>query len=266
MTLPTLEQLSSTIIALARQELLPRFAQVSREHKADGSIVTEADVTMQDKVESFLKNHWPDIALLGEEMSAEEQAELLQASEWLWCLDPLDGTSNFAAGIPYFCVSLALLHQGKAQLALIYDPVRDECFTAEQGKGAYLNGTKLTTPQHAIALNKGIAVIDLKRLPPQLAASLASQPPFASQRNFGSGALDWTWLAAARYHYYLHGGQKLWDYTAGHLILQEAGGVASTLDGEVIPVQQLVPRSVVAAIEKSAQQQWLNEVRSRLEC
>jgi myo-inositol-1(or 4)-monophosphatase len=199
-------------------------------------------------------------------MTAEQQTRLIRESEWLWCLDPLDGTSNFAAGIPYFCVSLALLYQGKACLALIYDPVRDECFTAEEGKGAFLNGAELKIPGQALALNKAIAVIDLKRLPAQLSASLASQPPFASQRNFGSGALDWAWLAAARYHYYLHGGQKLWDYTAGHLILKEAGGRATTMDNEPVPVQQLVPRSVVAAIEISAQQQWLQTVQSRLEC
>lgn len=264
MSVPQLAELIPTIRQLAQQELLPRFAQVNRSHKADGSIVTEADVRMQDQVEGFLRSQWPEIPLLGEEMTAQQQQALLQESEWLWCLDPLDGTSNFAAGIPYFCVSLALLHRGQAQLALIYDPVRDECFSAESGKGAQLNGEPLRVAEEIVDLHKAIAVIDLKRLPPALAASLVSEPPFASQRNFGSGALDWAWLAASRYHYYLHGGQKLWDYTAGLLLLNEAGGQATSMDNEMVARQSLQPRSVVAAIETSAQKKWLATIQARL--
>ncbi len=263
MSQPQPSQLCPAIIDIAQQQLLPHFARVSREHKADGSIVTAADIATQEALQDYLQQHWPQIPLLGEEMAHGQQQQLLQQSENLWCLDPLDGTSNFAAGIPYFCVSLALIRQGITELALIYDPVRDECFTAQRGQGAWLNGEALRCQAPAVALDKAIAVIDLKRLAPSLAGSLAAQPPFASQRNFGSGALDWAWLAASRYHYYLHGGQKLWDYTAGVLLLSEAGGVATTLDGEPVPSYQLNPRSVVASIEASAQGRWLQEVRSR---
>jgi len=261
---PEQSQIIESIRSLAKSILLPRFAQVSQDYKADGSIVTEADLEMQAAVEGFLKTNWPEIPLLGEEMTQAEQQRLLENSEYLWCLDPLDGTSNFAAGIPYFCTSLALIKQGVCELAIIYDPIRDECFVAQQGQGASLNDTALAPQSTAKALDKAIAFVDLKRLPARLAASLAAEPPFASQRNFGSGALDWAWLAAGRFHYYLHGGQKLWDYIAGELILRESGGYATTLEGQAVPVNQLVPRSVVASTNPEAQQVWMAEVRGRL--
>ncbi len=115
----------------AREELLPRFAKAERSYKSDGSIVTEADVAMQQRMTGELAAFSPQYRLLGEEMTEEEQSGLLRAGEGgLWCLDPLDGTSNFASGIPFFSVSLGLLIDRKPYLGLVYDPLRDECFTA----------------------------------------------------------------------------------------------------------------------------------------
>jgi myo-inositol-1(or 4)-monophosphatase len=172
-------------------------------------------------------------------------------------LGPLDGTSNFAAGIPYFCVSLALLRQGEVELAIIYDPLREECFSAERGKGAWVNGEPLRAPQASRPLKQGIALIDLKRLTPELAARVVTHPPYSSQRNLGSGALDWCYVASGRVDVYLHGGQKLWDYAAGQLILAEAGGHASTLNGESVLINALHPRSVVGAADEGNYRQWL---------
>ncbi|MDH5231327.1 MAG: inositol monophosphatase [Gammaproteobacteria bacterium] len=257
--------IKDNIISLARQELVPRFAQVTHEHKADGSIVTEADIVMQTAVIDFLQQHWPDIPVLGEEMSTATQQALIDGDGHYWCLDPLDGTSNFAAGLPYFCTSLALVNHGRCQFALIYDPIRDECFTATDAGPATLNAERLNLDIAAWPLNQAIAFIDLKRLPSHLAMQLVSRPPFASQRNFGSGALDWAWLAAGRFHYYLHGGQKLWDYTAGELILRQAGGVATTFSKEPVTCHQLTPRSICASINATAQATWLGYVQSILD-
>lgn len=251
---------------VAQQELVPRFRKVTHQLKSDGSIVTEADHAMQQRMIEVLQQQWPQIPLLGEEMSAEKQQQLLDNGDrGLWLLDPLDGTSNYAAGIPYFCVSLALLHKGEVLLAIIYDPLRDECFSAEKGKGAWLNGDPLLAPRAVRPLKQGIALIDLKRLSAELAARVVSQPPYSSQRNLGSGALDWCYVASGRVDVYLHGGQKLWDYAAGQLILAESQGYASTLEGAPVLARELTPRSVVAAADETNFRQWLEFVGQNLD-
>lgn len=251
-----LDALIRIVKKAAREELLPRFQATERHFKKDGSIVTEADIAMQQRLASELQGLAPEYRLLGEEMSEEEQGELITlGDEGLWCLDPLDGTSNFAAGIPFFGVSLALLLQRQSVLGLIYDPVRDECFTALRHEGAWLNGDPLRCRSACLPLRKALAVVDFKRLGP-MSAVLASRPPYSSQRNFGSVALEWCWLAASRYHVYLHGRQKLWDYAAGALILSEAGGQAETLGGEPLFDRGLQPRSAMAASDPVLFAEW----------
>lgn len=255
--IPPIEKLIAILQSAAREELLPRFAHVEREFKDDGSIVTEADTTMQRRVCEALEHNWPKIRLLGEEMSPDTQQALLDdCDEGLWLLDPLDGTSNFAAGIPYFCVSLGLILGGEVVLGIIYDPLRDECFVAEKGRGAALNGKVLRAPSRLPPIERSMGLIDFKRLDRQRASRLATQPPYSSQRSFGSGALDWCMIASGRCHLYLHGGQKLWDYAAGQLILAEAGGLSSTLQGEPVLIRGLTPRSVVAASGPALYHAW----------
>jgi myo-inositol-1(or 4)-monophosphatase len=251
-----LEQIQKIIIPAAREELLPRFANVEREHKTDGSVVTEADHAVQQRIEPQLMQHWPDTVFIGEEMSPDDQAGLLASGRPTWCLDPLDGTSNFASGIPYFAVSLALLENGEVKLGIVYDPLRDEYFAAEAGSGVTLNGEPLRLGVTNLNLKQTIGLIDFKRLAPDLATRLATQIPYASQRSFGSVALDWCWLAAGRGHLYLHGRSQLWDYAAGTLIFESAGGHACTLDGEPIFSNSLAPRSSVAAVDSSLFSAW----------
>jgi len=259
---PPIAKLKAILQNAAREELLPRFAHVERELKSDGSIVTEADTSMQRRVMAALEENWPGIPLLGEEMSADEQQALLDNShDGLWLLDPLDGTSNFAAGIPYFCVSLALIRSGEVQLGIIYDPLRDECFSAERNSGAMLNDRVLQVPAALPPLERTMGLVDFKRLDKPLATNLAIEPPYASQRSFGSGALDWCMIATGRCHLYLHGGQKLWDYVAGQLILTEAGGHSATLEGESVFRNSLSPRSVVAAASAELYEQWHENLR-----
>ncbi|MBI3772257.1 MAG: inositol monophosphatase [Gammaproteobacteria bacterium] len=256
-TSPGLDELRSIIRTAAREELLPRLHCVERSFKADQSIVTDADLATQQRIQCDLEARWPQYQFLGEEMSAEEQEHLFaQSSTGLWCLDPLDGTSNFAAGIPYFGVSLSLLINNDIMLGLVYDPVRDECFYAQRNGGAFLNGERLGAHRPEPPLAQGIGLVDLKRLPQPLAQRLAATPPYASQRSFGSVALDWCWLAAGRCHVYLHGRQNLWDYGAGLLIFSETGGHACTLDGEPVFQASLKPRSAVAALESSLFHEW----------
>ena len=252
-----LEALAHIVKTAAQEELLPRFAAAERRFKADGSIVTEADLAMQQRMAGELAAFSPQYRLLGEEMTGNEQLELLQNGDTgLWCLDPLDGTSNFASGIPFFSVSLGLLIDRKPHLGLVYDPIRDECFAAIKGRGATLNGKPLRCAPVGLPLCKTIAVVDFKRLTPQLVGALISRPPYGSHRNFGSVALEWSWLAANRFHVYLHGRQMLWDYAAGALVLAEAGGSMENLSGGPVFSLQLQPSSAVAASDPALFADW----------
>ena len=254
-----LEALANIVRTAAREELLPLFAEAERRYKPDGSIVTEADFAMQRRMTKDLAVFAPEYRLLGEEMTVEEQADLLNCSEnGLWCLDPLDGTSNFASGIPFFSVSLGLLIDRKPMLGLVYDPIRDECFTAAKGQGAMLNGKALVSEPIRFPLRNVLAVVDFKRLSPPLAGALVAYPPYSSQRNFGSVALEWSWLAARRFQVYLHGRQMLWDYAAGALILSESGGCMENLDGGPIFSPSLQPSSAVAACDPVLFADWKN--------
>lgn len=250
-------ELVSIIRIVAIEELLPRFSKVKHSKKVDGSILTEADLAVQKKIEQKLKQLDSSILFLSEEMTVDEQENILQQSDKaVWILDPLDGTTNFAAGIPYYAISLALIDQGKPVIGIVYDPERDECFVAEKGIGASLNGKRIEKNKENILLKNAVAFIDLKRLPENLAIKIVTQHPFRSQRSFGGVALDWCWLAAGRFDVYLHGKQNIWDYAAGHLIYSETGGKSSTLAGEPVFLQSLQPRSGVAALNEDLFTEW----------
>ena len=242
--------------AIANEELLHRFSNVTRKHKLDGSFLTEADLAVQTRIQKLLKSTYPDISFLGEEMSEQEQQSALHDNTGVWVLDPLDGTSNFSVGIPYYAVSLAYIKEGNIEWGMVFDPQRNECFTAIRGGGAFLNNEKLLLQDAGVAIDKSTAVIDFKRLSSKLAARIASEPPYSSQRSFGGVALDWCWLAANRYHLYLHGKQNIWDYAAGHLIFNEVGGCSCTLQGDAVFDFSLNTRSAVAALDQSLFAQW----------
>ena len=258
MTQPTVQQLEAIVKPLARKILVPGFGKCEYTYKPDGSIVTKADLDMQQNLEQELKMQWPEYEVLGEEMSKDEQQAVLNSHSGYWCVDPLDGTNNYASGLPFFAVSIALIVNNEQLLGFIYDPLRDEVFFAEKDKGASLNGKKLESAIKAVPTKRTIAEIDMKRLPKELALRLVTEEPYGSQRNIGSSALDWCWLAAGRYNIYLHGGQMLWDYAAGNLILRETGGKAVSLDGEPVFRGKLEVRSALASLDASLFDEWVN--------
>jgi len=248
---------------VAAEEIMPRYLKVAHQRKSDGSLCTEADMATQraliKKLQAIL-----NVPVLGEEMTGGEQRALWQSgNDGLWCIDPIDGTSNFVRGLPYFAVSVALLRQGKSILGVVHDPVAEEVFAAEQGKGAFLNGEKLPGRETAGLLALALAGIDLKRLSAKLAGQLAACPPYSSQRNFGASTLDWCYTAAGRYDVYLHGGQKLWDYAAGMLILQESGGHACCIEHDDFMQGDIWQRSVIAASDKKLFDEWKNWIRAQ---
>ena len=146
MLVPDVHVLESILIDAARRHLPDgaKVNEIAQQAKPDGSLVTAIDANLQGAILAALKEYWPQTPLLGEEMGHEEQQALLAYSEQgLWVLDPLDGTTNFTVGFPMFGLSLAYVINGDTELAVIYDPNRRESFTAQRGKGAYLNGQRL---------------------------------------------------------------------------------------------------------------------------
>lgn len=241
-----LQAVITAVREVAVMEVMPRFLKVAHERKADGSLFTSADIAAQDALTRKLSaiNPCPVVA---EEMSREQQIEQWLAGDGeVWCVDPIDGTSNFANGLPYFAVSVALMRKGRSVLGVTFDPVADEMFSAEQDKGAYLNAERLPIKQRAPPLAGAMASVDFKRLPRDLALRIATSPPYFSQRNFGASTLEWCYTAAGRFDVYVHGGQKLWDYAAGALILQEAGGLVCGLEHDDFWASALWQRSVIA--------------------
>jgi len=253
-----------TIKSVAQSEIMPRYLKVARQQKSDGSLFTEADVASQTALVSGLRKVL-DCPVLGEEMSVAEQEGLWRDANQsgLWCIDPIDGTSNFVNGLPYFAVSVGLVRGGRSVLGAVYDPVADEMFYAERGCGAFLNGVRLPIKPHAPLLRHAMAAVDFKRLSKELAREIAATPPFSSQRNYGASALDWCYTAAGRFDLYLHGGQKLWDYIAGALILEESGGSLCTLSQDDFWQDDLWKRSVIAALDAGLFQEWKEWVRER---
>jgi myo-inositol-1(or 4)-monophosphatase len=248
---------------VAAEEIMPRYLKVAHQRKSDGSLCTEADTAAQQALTKKLQAIL-DVPVLGEEMRADEQHAIWQSGNaGMWCIDPIDGTSNFVRGLPYFAVSVALMREGKSVLAVVYDPVADEVFAAELGKGVFLNGEKLLGREAAGSLDQALASVDMKRLGMKLVAQLAAHPPYSSQRNFGASTLDWCYTAAGRYDIYLHGGQKLWDYAAGRLILSESGGHACCIESDDFAQGDIWQRSVIAARDEKLFKEWKNWIRAQ---
>jgi len=258
-----LKEVIAVVKQVAAEEIMPRYLKVAHQYKSDGSLCTEADIAAQRALSKKLQVISP-FPLLGEEMTTDEQQSIWKAGyDGLWCVDPIDGTSNFVRGLPYFAVSVALMHAGKSVMGVVYNPVTNEVFAAEREQGAFLNGEKLIARETMIKFEKGLAGVDLKRLNKKLATKLAGDSPYCSQRNYGASALDWCYTAAGRFDMYLHGGQHLWDYAAGSLVLSESGGYSCCIENDDFAQGDIWKRSVIAARDKKLFEEWKSWVRAQ---
>ncbi|QMT36062.1 inositol monophosphatase family protein [Neisseria wadsworthii] len=258
-----LNRLQTLVREVARAEVMPHFLNTSVSRKQDGSLFSEADLASQAAFAYGL----PDIIdcpMLGEEMTEAQQRQLWKNSDsGLWVVDPIDGSNNFINGIPHFALSAAYVENGRAQLGVVYNPASDECFYAERGKGAFLNGRPLPLRRSDKKLQHAIAGVEIKYLRSgKLSSRINTLSPFGSIRSLGSSTLDWCYLASGRYDVYVHGGQKLWDYAAGALIFEEAGGLLATLEGDDFwSGQHVFKRSVIAALQPELFATWLKWIR-----
>ncbi|MBL8517344.1 MAG: inositol monophosphatase family protein [Betaproteobacteria bacterium] len=259
-----LPRVAELVRDVARAEILPRFRGVRADRKPDGSLVTEADVAAQMALERGLQSIVP-CPVVGEEMLESEQRRLWQAGGWCWCIDPLDGTGNFVNGKPYFGVSVALTHDRVTQLAVILDPSANELFAAVRGQTATLNGTPLTLGDVSRTLRNARAEAGLYKKLGRLKHALIAEAPFAQLSMSGASVLQWCHLAAGRYDVFVHPGENPWDYAAGALILESAGGKLCTFTHDDYWADPAWHRSAIAATNAALFAPWRDWVRRQLE-
>jgi len=262
-SVPFASAVLDAVRVVARDEILSRFRSVAAQRKADGSIVTEADVAAQHALVERL-TALEAVPVLGEEMAREEQEAILRHDGRYWCVDPLDGTANFANGVPYFAISVALMEGARPVFGTVFDPVRDEAFYAVAGGGSFLNAQPLRVPDTAPALAEAIVEVSLRRDTKELRGTIKRHPPYRKRLTSGSSTLSWCHLAAARIDAILNGGQKLWDYAAGALILEEARGFTSTIDEDDFWQGPAWSKPVIAARSGPLHAEWRTWVRGTL--
>ena len=204
-------------------------------NKGDIDLVTEADLASEKLIIERIRSHYPRHAILAEESGATAGVELVPGqTEWRWIIDPLDGTTNYAHGYPCFCVSIALERSGAIEVAVIYDPTRDEMFAAERGQGAHLNGRPMRVS----------AVEDLNNamLCTGFPYNVRERRDFAREfanftmkaqavRRDGSAAIDLAYVACGRFDGFWEDGLNAWDVAAGVLLIEEAGGRVTDFAG-----------------------------------
>ena len=218
---------------------LGRALQVSNKGAID--LVTEADLASEKLIIERIKSHYPRHAILAEESGATAGVEA--ESEWKWIIDPLDGTTNYAHGYPCFCVSIALERAGAIEVAVIYDPMRDEMFAAERGQGASLNGRRIRVSTVA-DLNSAMLCTGFPynvRERPDFAREFANFTMAAQAvRRDGSAAIDLAYVACGRFDGFWEDGLNAWDVAAGVLLIAEAGGRVTDFAGG--PLDILTPK------------------------
>jgi myo-inositol-1(or 4)-monophosphatase len=214
-------------------QLERRESGFSISKKAENDLVTEVDLECEHMCRAVLAERFPDHDILAEELG--NRSAFAQASRWRWVFDPLDGTTNYAHGLPVFCSSLGLEIDGRTEVGAIYDPTRQELFTAERGKGAFLNGVRVEVSDTE-GLRESLLVTgfpyDVQRHAGDLVALFGAFLGRAQAvRRLGSAALDLCYVATGRFEGFWEQHLKPWDVCAGALIVEESGGRITGTDG-----------------------------------
>jgi len=225
--------LATAVEAVVRAGELQRSrfgSHINVKKKGAIDLVTEIDLEVERVFRAMIAERFPDHAVL-----AEEMGETGAGARYRWVFDPLDGTSNYAHGIPIFCSTLALEIDGVVTVGAIFDPNRNELFTAERGVGAWLNGERLHVSDTATLsdamLVTGFPYDVRERLDDYLGLFGAYLSKARAVRRLGSAAIDLCWTAAGRMDAFWERGLQVWDMMAGALIVQEAGGCVTAIDG-----------------------------------
>jgi myo-inositol-1(or 4)-monophosphatase len=198
--------------------------------KRQKDFVTEVDKAAEEAIIAALKTAYPKHAILAEESGASGE------SEYTWVIDPLDGTTNFIHGFPQYAVSIGLLHKGVPAQAVVYDPNRNELFTASKGRGAFLNERRIRVSRRThleeALIGTGFPFRDIGRLEEYVRMFRQVTQKTVGIRRPGAAALDLAYVAAGRLDGFWEIGLSAWDMAAGALLITEAGGLISDFDGE----------------------------------
>ena len=223
--------------------------------KGYNDFVSEVDRRAEREIIQVIHKAHPDHAILAEESGAHG------GNDSVWIIDPLDGTTNFLHGFPQFAVSIALQHKQRLEVAVVYDPMRDELFTAVRGAGAQLNGRRLRVGKakalEGALLGTGFPFRDQTYVNAYLGMFKTLLPRTAGIRRAGSAALDLAYVAAGRLDGFWEIGLKPWDMAAGVLLIQEAGGIVGDfrggqtflVNGNVVTGNPKIYEALVAAIQ-----------------
>jgi myo-inositol-1(or 4)-monophosphatase len=224
--------------------LLDWRKRFSVREKGPADLVTDADLASQEAIRRSIAAQFPTHRFVGEE--TPEALDLIakmvagtatdpQADDWTWVVDPLDGTTNYVHGLAQYAVSVALLHGAEIVAGCVYDPIAEECFTAEKGQGARRNGEPVGVSR-TTALDQALVAVSfgakVESDSPEIDEFLRILPRVQAFRRMGSAALNLCYVAAGRLDAYWSTSTKLWDIAAGELIVRESGGVMTAPDGQ----------------------------------
>ncbi len=228
----TRASLLKAVLLRAGGILTRHFGKVGYKQKRRADLLTIADLESQKAILDAIRAEFP-----GDDYKAEENEERLTGAEYLWIIDPLDGTTNYAHGYPVACTSVGVLRKGTPMLGGIYDPFRKELYLAQKDRGAFLNGERLrvtTTPLIKDSLLiTGFAYDRAEKADFYLARFKEFILQCHDIRRSGSAALDLAWIAAGRADGFWEYELNPWDVAAGLLLIQEAGGKVTDLDGNL---------------------------------
>lgn len=234
MSVPDIAELLSAAEEGARRAgriLADRYeGQRTVEYKGRIDLVTDADKAAEAELIGFVRRRFPDHTILSEERGLESRGEVR------WMIDPLDGTTNYSHRVPHFCVSVAVQGGGELLAGAIYDPLRDELFSAARGRGATLNGSPLRVSS-VQSLDRALLCTGFPydvRERPEVPLGLFNRLIRQVQgvRRIGSAALDLAYVASGRFDGFFEFGLKPWDIGAGALLVMEAGGTMTRVDGQ----------------------------------
>jgi len=199
--------------------------------KSRNDFVSDVDRQAEHEIVGILRKAYPGHAVLGEEHGEQGPA----GSDHVWVIDPLDGTTNFLHGFPQFSVSIGQFYRGRIERGVVYDPLRQELFVAQRGAGATLNNRRIRVTRqkglHGALLGTGIPFKDQSYIDPYLAMLKSLLRDAAGIRRAGSAALDLAYVACGRFDGFWEIGLQRWDMAAGVLLVLEAGGLVSDLEG-----------------------------------
>lgn len=244
-------------VKLGRASLLGYFGKISQiESKEKAGLVSEADRETEKIIQNYLHQHCPEVGFLGEEQAHLENLELARSYEGArWILDPLDGTTNYIHQFPIFCISLALEVNGVVEIGIIDMPKLNQTWTAQRGKGAFCDGKKIsvsrTTEFSDALLATGFFPEEVENMKDQMQifASLTSQA--RGVRRAGAAAYDMALVSSGVFDLFWEKNLKPWDTAAGQILIEEAGGILRTYQGENYnPFEQSVVAGNPVLVEK----------------